>query len=70
MDMEEVVDLSNDLLDSMEEDGVPISLGAASAALTVGRLIHDKKMTFEQGETFIKSMLDFTKMYFAEGQVQ
>lgn len=67
--MDEVVDLSNDLLNFMEEDGVPVTLGAASAALTVGRLITSKKMSYEKGAEFINALMNFTQTYFTEGTI-
>jgi hypothetical protein len=66
LDMDEVVDLSNALIDLMEEDAIPVSMGAASAALTLGRLIHDQKMSFDDGARFINQVIQFTKEFFKE----
>lgn len=68
-DMDEVVELSNEIVQFMEDESVPMSLGAASAALSLGRLVSSKRLSFDEGATFISAMMDFATTYFHEGSV-
>lgn len=68
-DMDEVVDLSNDLLQFMEDETVPMGLGAASVALTLARLVSSRKLTYEEGQKFITGMVQFAANTFQEESV-
>jgi len=68
VNMEEVHELSLDLLRSFEEGGVPINLATVAIVMSLGRLMSPKPMEEEKMMEWIQSLLHFGGMFFVEGE--
>lgn len=67
--MDEIIDVSDDLLQMMEDESLPVGLGAAAAALTLARLVSARKLSFVEGRRFISNIIAFTSTCFNEGSI-
>lgn len=68
-DMEEVHNISVDLLTMMEEDKITMALGVAALALSIGRLCSDKVLSIDEEIKFSQDLMEYLGMYFHEGEV-
>lgn len=69
-DMAEVHDLSVEFLTLLEESGSDMGLGAASLALSLGRLLSpEAPMEVNKEIAFIQMILEYGGMFFAHGGV-
>lgn len=66
-DSEEVAELSMDLLASLDDSGVELSLGTAALALSLGRIMAQRRLTTKEQLKFVQDLLEWSGMYFAEG---
>lgn len=67
--MGEVHDLSLDLLQTLEEEGVTIGLGVAGLALSIGRLLSQAVLEEKDEVKFTQDLLEWASMYFVPGGV-
>jgi hypothetical protein len=68
VDMEDVHDMSVDILHAI--DGEPLQIAVAATALTLGRLLSPvHPMEQEQEMAFIQAMVEYGRIFFADGTV-
>ena len=67
-DLQEVHNVSVDLLSLMEEDRITMAMGIAALALSIGRLASEKELSQEQEVKFCQDLMEWLGMYFHEGK--
>ena len=67
--LQECYDVSDGLLDALESNGVPVSLGVFALVLTMGRIMagNDRVLSVEESQRFVKDVIDFGTAALAEG---
>ena len=70
VNMEEVHEISLDLLRSLEDSGVEVNLARVAVAMTLGRLAAPEGTEQEEMVKYIQSVLEFSGMYFVSGTLQ
>lgn len=67
-DREEVEDISLGILEELEEQGIDKPLAQVSIALTLGRLLSPAQpLDHDEGVAFVKGIIEWAKLYFADG---
>jgi hypothetical protein len=67
--MEEISDISLDLLQIMEENDIDQAEAALALALSLGRVISPKPLSKAEQTDFTKACMEWSQIYFMEGQV-
>jgi hypothetical protein len=68
-DMEEISDISLDLLQILQEDGILQAEAALSFALSLGRVISPRPLTQDEQTDFTRACMEWAQMYFHEGTI-
>lgn len=69
-DMDEIHDISVELIKYLEEEEIEVGLGILSLALSLGRLLAPHPpLSEDNGIKFVHNILDFAGMYFVEGSI-
>ena len=67
IDMQEIHELSLDILTFLEEEGCNISQGVAVCGMSIGRLLSNKAMSADEEMAFIQAVVEFGATYFTGG---
>lgn len=66
MDYEEVHNVSVGILQALEANHVPLNVGVAGAALTMGRLLSPVPMDEDEEMNLVNDLMEWIGVYFAK----
>jgi len=66
-DMDEIHELSLDLIHFLEQDDVEVGEAALAFALSLGRVLSPTPMEMEEQIAFTKAALEWAQCYFVQG---
>jgi hypothetical protein len=66
-DMDEIHELSLDLIHFLEEDDIEVGEAALAFALSLGRVLSPSAMDQDEQIAFTKSCLEWAQCYFVQG---
>jgi hypothetical protein len=68
-DLEDIHDISLDVLQLLEDEEVEVAEAAVALALSLGRIIAPKTLEQDEQIKFTQDLMEWAGCYFAEGQV-